>query len=532
MTNTRKWTISTAIVLAAGAVVLIAPRAAAQRAAKSAMSVAKPANASATLRSILPASADSKKLLETTQRCRDWVGIPYGDSVLLAFVVYPERSDKAPVVFVSAKHEGFNPWARAVADQVAGEGFIAIAADVMTSQGPKGGDSEAFASPDALHAAMQKLGPAEIARRENAIREYALALPAADGKSADLVLDSNANLLHASVAGKGARDFRLGASGWSEGMRFLTEQTNNRPQMGEDTMMMAMDHSGHMGHGGMMTVRSGMAMAPQRGVSAAGSVGAAGTSTVEKQPNLPAGFYTALSTLNKSKLRKEWVDIPYGDIKLHTWVEYPAGEGKAGVVLVMQFGTGMDEWIRAVADQVAQEGFIAVAPDMWSGTGPNGGGRDSFQFVDDAMRAGAKITGDEKQKRYRAAWEWAMKLPRANGKSATIGFCDGGGQSFRFAALNPEVNGAVVYYGTPPTDAEMANIKAPVIGFYGENDARVTSTVAPTTEKMEKLGKVYEPHVYTKTTHSFLYFQEMAGNPAATNDAWPRTVAFFKKHLN
>ena len=125
-----------------------------------------------------------------------------------------------------------------------------------------------------------------------------------------------------------------------------------------------------------------------------------------------------------------------------------------------------------------------------------------------------------------------MKLPRANGKSATIGFCDGGGQSFRFAALNPEVNGAVVYYGTPPTDEEMAKIKAPVIGFYGENDARVTSTVAPTTEKMEKLGKVYEPHVYAKTTHSFLYFQEMAGNPAATNDAWPRTIAFFKKHLN
>jgi len=123
-------------------------------------------------------------------------------------------------------------------------------------------------------------------------------------------------------------------------------------------------------------------------------------------------------------------------------------------------------------------------------------------------------------------------LPRANGKSGTIGFCAGGGHSFRFAGEVPGVNAAVVYYGTPPDDAGMARIKAPVLGFYGENDARVTSTVEPTIAKMEKLGKIYEPHVYPKATHSFLYFQEMAGNPAATNDAWPRTIAFFKKHLN
>ena len=96
-----------------------------------------------------------------------------------------------------------------------------------------------------------------------------------------------------------------------------------------------------------------------------------------------------------------------------------------------------------------------------------------------------------------------MKLPRANGKSGSIGFCDGGGQSFRFAGENPALNAAVVYFGTPPDDAVMARIKAPVIGFYGENDARVTSTVAPTIEKMEKLGKIYEPHIYPKTTHSF-----------------------------
>jgi carboxymethylenebutenolidase len=123
-----------------------------------------------------------------------------------------------------------------------------------------------------------------------------------------------------------------------------------------------------------------------------------------------------------------------------------------------------------------------------------------------------------------------MKLPRASGKSATIGFCAGGGSSFRFAAEVPELNAAVVFYGTPPTEAQMANIKAPVIGFYGENDARVTSTVEPTIAAMKKLGKYYEPHVYPKATHTFVMFQEIAANAAALNDSWPRAIAFMNQY--
>jgi len=68
-----------------------------------------------------------------------------------------------------------------------------------------------------------------------------------------------------------------------------------------------------------------------------------------------------------------------------------------------------------------------------------------------------------------------MKLPRANGKSATIGFCAGGGYSFRFAGEVPEVNAAVVFYGASPNSETMGRIKAPVLAFYGEDDARVKS---------------------------------------------------------
>jgi carboxymethylenebutenolidase len=201
------------------------------------------------------------------------------------------------------------------------------------------------------------------------------------------------------------------------------------------------------------------------------------------------------------------------------------------VVVVMQYGTGMDEWIQAVADQLAQEGFIAIAPDTWSGTGVNGGGRDTFQFVDDAMKAGARITPDETQRRFKAARDYAMKLPRANGKSGSIGFCAGGGNSFRFAGEVPELNAAVVFYGTPPSEEIMARIKAPVLGFYGENDARVTATVEPAITAMKRLGKSYEPHIYPKTTHSFVYFQDAGTNADAVADAWPRAVAFLKQNL-
>ena len=232
-----------------------------------------------------------------------------------------------------------------------------------------------------------------------------------------------------------------------------------------------------------------------------------------------------------SKLRKEFVDIPVGEVKLHTWIEYPAVQGKVGTVIVMQHGAGMDDWVRAVADQLAQAGFLAVAPDVWSGTGPGGGGLDSFQFVDDAMKASARITPEETMRRFKAAREYALKLPQANGKTASLGFRAGGGNSFRFAGEVHELNGAVVFYGGPPDDAVMEKILSPVIGFYGENDVRVTAAVEPTAAKMRTMGKVYEPHIYPKTTHSFVLFQEVGGNPAAVKDAWPRAIAFLMRQL-
>jgi carboxymethylenebutenolidase len=142
------------------------------------------------------------------------------------------------------------------------------------------------------------------------------------------------------------------------------------------------------------------------------------------------------------------------------------------------------------------------------------------------------ISPEEHQRRYKAAREWALTLPRSNGKTASIGFCYGGTHSFRFAGEVPDLNAAVVFYGGPPGEDVVKRIKAPVLGFYGENDARVTATVAPTAELMKSLGKSYESRIYPKVTHSFLYFQDLSVNRDAVADAWPRTIAFFKRYLN
>jgi hypothetical protein len=169
----------------------------------------------------------------------------------------------------------------------------------------------------------------------------------------------------------------------SEAATFLRRKTNDHPVFSAPAVQN--EHAVHLALLAKAASKTGEIGRP-------GQPGA-DTSYYQKRPDLPGDYYTAKSTLANSKLRKEFVDIQVGDVKLHTWIEYPAASGRAGTVIVMHHGAGMDDWVRAVADQLAQSGFLAIAPDVWSGTGPGGRGLDSFQFVDDAMKA--SVTPDE-----------------------------------------------------------------------------------------------------------------------------------------
>ena len=261
----------------------------------------------------------------------------------------------------------------------------------------------------------------------------------------------------------------------------------------------------------------------------------AATSLPARNESLPPSEEGAKTALEKSPRHGEYVDVklPAGGTPIRTWVVYPERKEKAGVVLVIHEVYGLTDWLRGVADQLAREGFIAVAPDLISGRGPAGGGTDSVTTRDDVVKLVRGLTPDETTARLNAVKEYAIKLPAANGKSATIGFCWGGARSFAYAAAQPDLDAAVVYYGVSPETAELARVGAPVLGLYGGADARVNATIAPAEAEMKRLGKPYEPHVYEGAGHGFLRAQEGrdGANLKATQQAWPRTVAFLKTHL-
>jgi len=283
--------------------------------------------------------------------------------------------------------------------------------------------------------------------------------------------------------------------------------------------------------------------APQRGEREGAPAGArqsgaaggrgGGGGLAAKNPDLPAGAFTASSTIARTTLRHEWVDIPLaGGQRLHTWIEYPNRTDPAPVVVVMSHEAGLDDWMRGIADQLATQGFIAVAPDILSGRGPNGGNFDSFRFAADAVRAIETLPQDEALRRYKAALDYALKRPGANAKSASLGVGMGGADSFRFAADVASLDAAVVFYGVSPDETVLAKVKAPVAGFYGEDDPRVMASVRSAEATMKRLGKTYDVHVYPGATQAFLRSTVEGQNTEAGTAAWPAAIQFLQQHLN
>lgn len=267
---------------------------------------------------------------------------------------------------------------------------------------------------------------------------------------------------------------------------------------------------------------------------AAHAASAQGPPAGTRATGLPPSEAQAKAALDRSPRHGEYVDIQLTGTErpLRAWVVYPERKDKAPAVIVIHEIYGLSDWIRAVADQLASEGFIAVAPDLISGKGPGGGGTDSVQSRDDVTKLVTSLTPAEVQSRLDATRDYAARLPASSGKAGTVGFCWGGGVSFSYAA-QPASRAAVVYYGTPPAAAVMAKIGAPVLGLYGGDDARVTSTVDPTKAEMAKLGKSYEAMVFAGAGHGFLRAQEGrdGANRAASEQAWPRTLAFLRRNL-
>lgn len=281
-------------------------------------------------------------------------------------------------------------------------------------------------------------------------------------------------------------------------------------------------------------VRRGATLLPMlavvTGLSLFGVAGLVTRPTAQPTAGLPAGATDAMTRLTASPRHGEWVTITKGADTVRAWVVYPERKDKAPVVVVIHEIFGLTNWIRAVADQAAAEGFIAIAPDLMTGKISQATPDSAPQLATATIRT---LKPEDVQRQISVVAEYGMKLPAAKATYGVVGFCWGGSTVFNHAVAAPGLGASVVYYGTSPATATLASIKAPVLGLYGENDARVNATIPAADSAMKAMNKRYETKIFTGAGHGFLRQQDgqNGNNLAATKEAWPMTVAFFKKHL-
>ena len=230
----------------------------------------------------------------------------------------------------------------------------------------------------------------------------------------------------------------------------------------------------------------------------------------------------------------EWADVAREGRTVRCFVAFPEVAQPAHTVLVLHENKGLTEWVRGVADRLAEEGFVAIAPDLLSGTGVSGGGTDSYPDEATATAGIYKLPPDQVTADLDAVAEYAKTLPGADGTISVAGFCWGGAQSFRYATHRGDLKAAYVFYGSAPDDAEaLAKIWSPVYGFYGEKDARVNATIPATEERMRAAEKTYQPIIYEGAGHGFMRSGENAdadpANVKARADAWERWLSLLRR---
>jgi carboxymethylenebutenolidase len=251
------------------------------------------------------------------------------------------------------------------------------------------------------------------------------------------------------------------------------------------------------------------------------------------QAALPPSGNEANQRLASSPRKAEWAVIRAGDDSVRAWVVYPEKRENAPVVVAVHDNRGMSNWIRSVADQLAADGFIAIAPDLLTmhdvarlpdGESDPAGVREKLRLVDQPTR----------DRFIQAVGEWGTRLEGATPKYGVVGFCWGGSTVFAHAVAAPASLGAVVvYYGGSPPPDRLSTVRAPILGLYGEDDARVNSTVPPAAEALKALGRTFETRTFAGAGHGFTRSQEGrdGANLEAVKQAWPLTVAWFRTHL-
>lgn len=242
----------------------------------------------------------------------------------------------------------------------------------------------------------------------------------------------------------------------------------------------------------------------------------------------------AKARLEKSSRHLEWVKVRHGNREVNCFLAFPERKEKATAVVVIHEIFGLTDWVRGVADQLAEAGYIAIAPDLLSGTAPGGGGTAELGGSDAARKVIGTLPPDQITADLDAVVAHVAGLPACNGTVTVGGFCWGGSQTFRFATNNRKIKAAFPFYGSGPELPEaIARIAVPVYGFYGGNDARVNASIPVSKDLMKAAGKTYEPVVYDGAGHGFMRAGEAPdandANKKAREEAWKRWKELLSK---
>lgn len=251
-------------------------------------------------------------------------------------------------------------------------------------------------------------------------------------------------------------------------------------------------------------------------------------------PALAQAGDPARERLEESPRHHEWADIAApGGRTVRAFVVYPEADEPRAAVVIIHENRGLNDWARSVADRIAELGYVALAPDLLSGTAPGGGGTEAFESADAARNGIGALPAAQVTSDLLAVIVHAQGMAASTDTVMVGGFCWGGGQSFRIAMSGADIDAAFVFYGGAPREG-FEKIHCPVYGFYGGEDFRITGAVPDVAEQMQAAGKAYEPVSYDGAGHAFMRLGELANtseaNKAAAEQAWKRWEELLARH--
>ena len=225
----------------------------------------------------------------------------------------------------------------------------------------------------------------------------------------------------------------------------------------------------------------------------------------------------------------EWVYLRTAESadSVRAYVAYPESRNKAPAVIVIHEIFGLTDWEPTVVDRLAKSGYVAIVPDLLSSKY----GRSPAD-PDSGRKLVAELEPDRITHDLNAAFTYLNGLPAMrSGDVGVMGFCWGGTQTFRYATNNPNLRAAVVCYGQPPDTGALSRIKAPVLGVYGENDARIDETLPDIAARLKALRKSYTYEIYPGTGHGFLKPGRVGSDGPQPERAWGNILGFFRATL-